>query len=57
MEEHENLLALLAQQDIEKASLCAALQKVGGKEAVDIATNEAQEEAFQKYGEYIQVSW
>ena len=56
MEEHENLLALLAQQDIEKASLCAALRKVGGKEAVDIATSEAQEEAFQKYGEYIQVS-
>lgn len=56
MEEHENLLALLAQQDIEKASLCAALQKTGGNEAVDSAKREAQEDAFQKYGEYIQIN-
>jgi len=56
MSEHENLLAVLAQQDLEKMTLCSALENVGGTAAVENAIHEAQQSALQTFGEYIQVT-
>jgi len=53
--EHEDLLALLAQQDLERASLQAALSDVGGENAVERAVTEAEEKAVEQFGKYIRV--
>eukprot|EP00547_Thalassionema_nitzschioides_P014136 CAMPEP_0194247660 /NCGR_PEP_ID=MMETSP0158-20130606/16923_1 /TAXON_ID=33649 /ORGANISM="Thalassionema nitzschioides, Strain L26-B" /LENGTH=2479 /DNA_ID=CAMNT_0038983787 /DNA_START=105 /DNA_END=7541 /DNA_ORIENTATION=- len=51
--EHDDLLALLAQQDLEKESLNAALADAKGEEAVEAAILEAEEKAIQQFGKYI----
>eukprot|EP00957_Ditylum_brightwellii_P045558 3454563-Ditylum_brightwellii.AAC.1 len=51
--EHEDLLALLAQQDLERASLHEALFNAGGDEAVENAIQEAEEKALNQFGKYI----
>uniref|UniRef100_A0A7S4S2U0 Uncharacterized protein n=1 Tax=Ditylum brightwellii TaxID=49249 RepID=A0A7S4S2U0_9STRA len=53
--EHEDLLALLAQQDLERASLHEALFNAGGDEAVENAIQEAEEKALNQFGKYIRV--
>jgi len=54
--EHDDLLALLAQQDLEKASLNAALSRVAGPEAVDAAMSDAEENAVKQYGKYVKIA-
>jgi DNA repair exonuclease SbcCD ATPase subunit len=54
--EHDDLLALLAQQDLEKASLHAALARVAGQEAVDDAMAVAEENAVHQFGKYVKLS-
>lgn len=54
--EHDDLLALLAQQDLEKASLNAALSGVAGKETVDAAMTDAEEKALKQYGKYVKLT-
>ena len=53
--EHEDLLALLAQQDLEKTSLQAALTDSVGQDAVDMAILEAEEQAVEQFGKYIRL--
>jgi len=50
LNEHDDLLALLAQQDVIRKSLKTALVKTGGDAAVAVAMREAQEEAVTLYG-------
>ena len=54
--EHDDLLALLAQQDLEKASLHAALSDAAGADAVAAAIKEAEENAVRQFGRYIQLA-
>jgi len=54
--EHDTLLALLAQQDLEKESLNTALENVAGIDAVEAAFSKAEEKAIQQFGKYIQVT-
>jgi len=54
--EHDSLLALLAQQDLEKESLNTALADAAGTDAVEAAILEAEEKAIQQFGKYIQVT-
>mmetsp|Transcript_48686 Transcript_48686/g.72249 ORF Transcript_48686/g.72249 Transcript_48686/m.72249 type:complete len:525 (+) Transcript_48686:88-1662(+) len=51
--EHEDLLALLAQQDMEKRSLEAALSNHSGEKAVEMAIHEAEENAVEQFGEFV----
>ena len=53
--EHEDLLALLAQQDLEKTSLQAALVTCAGQEAVEKAIIDAEAEAVEQFGKYIKL--
>ena len=53
--EHDDLLALLAQQDLEKASLHSALVDAAGIDAVDAAIQEAKDNAVKQFGRYIQL--
>lgn len=53
--EHEDLLALLAQQDIEKTSLQTALTNLAGQEAVEKAILEAETESVEQFGKYIKL--
>ena len=53
--EHDDLLALLAQQDLEKASLHSALVDAAGMHAVDAAIQEAKDNAVKQFGRYIQL--
>lgn len=53
--EHDDLLAVLAQHDLLKESLNAALERFGGQQAVDAAVHEAQEKAVAKYGKYVKL--
>lgn len=53
--EHEDLLALLAQQDIEKTSLQSALTILAGEEAVEKAILEAEAESVEQFGKYIKL--
>jgi hypothetical protein len=50
LSEHDDLLALLFQQDQERASLRAALADAGGQEAVDKAMEEAQSQSLAQFG-------
>lgn len=56
MSEHEDLLALLAQLDLEKSSLNAALIDVAGKETADATLREAQENAVKQFGRYVRIA-
>jgi len=53
--EHEDLLALLAQQDLEKTSLQAALTDTAGQGAVEMAILEAEKRAVEQFGKYIKL--
>ena len=53
--EHDDLLALLAQQDLEKASLYEALMNIAGQTAVDAAIQEAEDKAVKKFGTYVRL--
>jgi len=54
--EHEDLLALLAQLDVEKNSLKDALAKVAGQEAVNEALQKAEEKTFEEHGGIIKLA-
>jgi hypothetical protein len=54
--EHDDLLALLAQQDLEKASLYEALMNVAGQTAVDAAIQEAEDKAVKQFGTYVRLT-
>lgn len=54
--EHDDLLAVLAQQDILKLSLEGALTRHCGPEAVDAATTEAEAKAKALYGKYVKLT-
>mmetsp|Transcript_2205 Transcript_2205/g.6128 ORF Transcript_2205/g.6128 Transcript_2205/m.6128 type:complete len:264 (-) Transcript_2205:302-1093(-) len=56
LEEHEDLLALLTQQDTQKESLMSALQSVGGEKAVNAAIQEAESKALNDHGGYVRVA-
>jgi phage regulator Rha-like protein len=53
--EHEDLLALLAQQEEVKRSLENALARVGGQRAVEDAIREAEENSIAQYGHSVRV--
>jgi hypothetical protein len=53
--EHEDLLALLAQQDCEKKCLQQALAEVDGNDAVEKAILKAEEKVVQQFGKYVQI--
>ena len=55
LNEHDNLLALLAQQDLLKTSYQRTLLRLCGNEAVNAAMREAEEQAQKQYGKYIQL--
>uniref|UniRef100_A0A7S0GLK1 Uncharacterized protein n=1 Tax=Proboscia inermis TaxID=420281 RepID=A0A7S0GLK1_9STRA len=54
--EHEDLLALLAQQDLERSSLQASLSNHAGESAVADAIREAEESAVARFGEYVRLA-
>ncbi len=56
LQEHEDLLALVAQQDLEKSCLREALVEVAGDEAANNALKRAEEFAITRYGSAVQVS-
>jgi len=56
LQEHETLLALVAQQDLEKSCLRDALVEVAGIEAANDALQRAEEFAIIRYGSAVQVS-
>lgn len=53
--EHEDLLALLAQQDCEKKCLQQALADADGNDAVEKAILEAEEKVVHQFGKYVQI--
>ena len=53
--EHDNLLALLAQQDLLKTSYQRTLLRLCGSDAVNTAIRDAEEQAQKQYGKYIQL--
>ncbi len=55
LSEHEDLLALLAQQDLEKSSLQLALVQSVGEAAVENAFLEAERQSVQQFGKYIKL--
>ena len=54
--EHDDLLALLAQQDLLKESLMSALTRIGDESAVEAAVQEAEEKAVAQYGKYVKLT-
>jgi hypothetical protein len=54
--EHDDLLALLAQHDLERACLKEALCEVGGDQAVDEAVRRAEEKSIAEFGKILRVS-
>ncbi|CAJ1953476.1 unnamed protein product [Cylindrotheca closterium] len=56
LSEHDDLLALLAQLDVEKNFLKDALTKIGGQAAVDEALKKAEDETFEEHGGVIKLA-
>jgi len=56
LQEHEELLALVAQQDLEKSCLREALIEVAGDDVANQAIQRAEEFAVIRYGNAVQVS-
>ena len=54
--EHDDLLALLAQQDLERACLKEALCKAGHEDAITEAVQRAEQKAIEEFGKIIRVS-
>jgi hypothetical protein len=55
LQEHDDLLALVAQQDLEKTCLREALIEVAGYQVADEAMKRAEEFAVNRYGNAVQV--
>ena len=55
LSEHEDLLALLAQQDCEKKCLQQALSDANGTDAVEKAILTAEERVVEQFGKYVQI--
>ena len=53
--EHEDLLALLAQQQIEKEQLKHGLLNYGGEDAVQLARREAEEICVERFSQFIEM--
>ena len=53
--EHEDLLALVAQQDLERTSLHNALVQLGGNEALQRVLTETEEKANEQFGRFIKI--
>jgi hypothetical protein len=53
--EHEDLLALLAQQQLEKETLQSALLSHGGEVAVEDAQREAEEICISRFDQFIRM--
>jgi hypothetical protein len=49
--EHEDLLAIFAQLELERSKLQVSLAKLAGQSAVDDAVREAEETAVMRFGE------
>ena len=56
LQEHEDLLALVAQQDLEKSCLREALIEIAGDDVANDALKRAEEFAIIRYGNAVQVS-
>jgi DNA repair exonuclease SbcCD ATPase subunit len=54
--EHDDLLALLAQQDLERICLREELSNAGGQAAVDRALQRAEEKTVSQYGKIIRLA-
>jgi hypothetical protein len=54
--EHDDLLALLAQQDIVRVCLCSALTDADGPEAVDAVMYKAEAQSIEQYGKYVKLT-
>jgi hypothetical protein len=54
--EHDDLLALLAQQDIVRVCLCSALTDANGPEAVDGVMRKAEAQSIEQYGKYVKLT-
>lgn len=54
--EHDDLLALLAQQDIVRVCFSSALTDAAGPEAVDGVMRKAEAEAIGQYGKYVKLT-
>lgn len=54
--EHEDLLALRAQQDCEKKCLQQALADADGMDAVERAILAAEEKFVEQFGKYVQIT-
>ncbi len=52
-EQHNDLLGLLAQQEVELLTFKVSLEDIGGLAEVQKAEAKAQREALNKYGSYI----
>jgi len=55
LQEHEELLELLAQQNLEKENLQLILKEVGGQDAMDEALQRIEEISLQKFGKFIRI--
>jgi chromosome segregation ATPase len=56
LSEHDDLLALLAQHDLERACLKEALSEAIGEDAVDEVVREAEEKSMGQFGKIIKVA-
>ena len=54
--EHDDLLALLAQHDLERTCLKEAMFEAGLQAAVDEAVRKAEEKSAEQYGRIIRIS-
>jgi hypothetical protein len=54
--EHDDLLALLAQQDIVRVCLCSSLTDAAGPEAVDGVMRKAEAQSIEQYGKYVKLT-
>lgn len=56
LSEHEDLLALLAQRDVERSCLKEALTRAGGEKALLAAVREAEERSIAQFGKTVRAS-
>jgi hypothetical protein len=56
LEEHDDLLALLAQQDIVRVCLCSSLTDAAGPEAVDGVMRKAEAQSIEQYGKFVKLT-
>jgi hypothetical protein len=56
LSEHDDLLALLAQQDIVRVCLCSSFTDAAGPEAVDGVMRKAEAQCIEQYGKYVKLT-